>query len=195
LKYADFLTQSAFTKEDLIAFSNGTLIDDAPGEIGQLPTPPMLMFDRIVEIRHDGDRGFIAAEQDVALDAWYFWCHFRGDPVQPGCLGVDAIWQLIGFYITIRGLPGAGRALGCKEVDFRGQIRPFDKVVRYEVDIVRVTSFGNAGLAIGNGRVLVDGITIYTVNAARVGTFLGIRYGDYPRQSANSRGGIATKQR
>src|SRR5258708_13824186 len=97
----------------------------------------MLMIDRIVAIEADGARGRIVAERDVDPSDWFFHCHFRGDPVQPGCLGVDAVWQLVGLYCSAAGAPGSGRALGCKEVEFAGQIRPYDKVVRYELDIRR----------------------------------------------------------
>ena len=112
--------------------------------------------------------------------------------VQPGCLGVDAVWQLIGLYCGLRGGTGSGRALGCKEVEFSGQIRPYDSVVRYEVTIRRYTQLkgGGTSVAIGTGRVLVDGEHIYTIKDAKVGLFDGIAYPDYPRRSANSTGGI-----
>ena|SRR5579871_775579 len=191
MTHLEFKQKSAFTKEELIAYCNGTLIDDAPSEMGRLPSPPLLMFDRIVDVQHDGPRGLIAAEQDVVVDAWYFWCHFRNDPVQPGCLGVDAIWQLIGFYLMLRGVAGCGRALGCKDIDFAGQIRPHNRLVRYEIALKRVTHLSDAGaaIAVGDGTVLVDGAPIYTVRDARVGAFKGIQYGDFPRRSRNSVGG------
>jgi 3-hydroxyacyl-[acyl-carrier protein] dehydratase/trans-2-decenoyl-[acyl-carrier protein] isomerase len=191
MNHIEFQQRTSFTKEELIAYANGTLIDDAPPEMGRLPSPPLLMFDRIVDVRHDGHRGLIVAEQDIALDAWYFWCHFRNDPVQPGCLGVDAIWQLIGFYLMLRGVAGCGRALGCKEVDFAGQIRPHNRLVRYEIAFKRVSHFRESGsaVAIGDGIVLVDGEPIYTVRDARVGAFSGIQYADFPRRSRNSIGG------
>jgi 3-hydroxyacyl-[acyl-carrier protein] dehydratase / trans-2-decenoyl-[acyl-carrier protein] isomerase len=196
VKYADFLKKDSFTKEELLASAWNSLVDDPPPEgIAMLPSPPMLMFDRVTEVRHDGPRGRICAEQDIAVDDWFFQCHFRADPVQPGCLGVDAIWQLIGYYATIRGAKGTGRALGAKEIDFFGQIRPYNKLVRYEVDIRRYTELPASGsaVAIGTGTVLVDGEPIYTVADAKVGIFKGIRYPDYPHRSANSLGGKIIK--
>ena len=191
---AEFMQRSAFNKEELTAYANGTLLEDVPGGMGRLPSPPMLMLDRIVNVRHDANRGLIVGEQDVVLDAWYFWCHFRDDPVQPGCLAVDAIWQLIGFYLMLRGIEGCGRALGCKEVDFAGQIRPHNRLVRYEVAIKRVTQFRESGaaIAIGDGNVFVDGDHVYSIRDARVGLFAGIRYDDFPRRSRNSIGGLST---
>jgi 3-hydroxyacyl-[acyl-carrier protein] dehydratase/trans-2-decenoyl-[acyl-carrier protein] isomerase len=193
MKYVDYLKSSRLDKSQLLALAWGTLVDDPPeGGFAALPAPPMLMMDRVVEISHQGNRGKIIAEQDVLLDAWFFQCHFRGDPVQPGCLGVDAVWQLIGLYAGLRGARGAGRALGVGAVEFRGQIRPHNKVVRYEVDIRRYAELPSSGsaLAIGSATVSVDGEAIYTLSDAKVGIFLDIRYGDYPHESENSRGGV-----
>lgn len=193
MKYADFLARDSFSQEDLLASAWGTLVDDPPPEgVPSLPAPPLLMFDRIVELSHAGSQGRIVAEQDIHLSAWFFQCHFRNDPVQPGCLGVDAIWQLIGFYAAARGAKGAGRALGAKEIEFSGQIRPHNRLVRYSVEIRRYTELPRAGaaLAIGNGLVQVDGETIYSVKDAKVGVFAGIRYGAYPHPAKNSSGGI-----
>jgi len=193
VKYAEFLQRTEFSKADLLASAWGTLVEDPPPEgLATLPAPPMLMVDRIVEIAHRGAQGRIVAEQDVQVDAWFFQCHFRSDPVQPGCLGVDAIWQLIGFYSAVRGAKGSGRALGAKEIEFVGQIRPYNKIVRYEIDIRRYTELADAGaaIAIGSGQVVVDGEPIYTVKDAKVGIFRGIRYPDYPLPSANSVGGV-----
>jgi 3-hydroxyacyl-[acyl-carrier protein] dehydratase / trans-2-decenoyl-[acyl-carrier protein] isomerase len=150
------------------------------------------MVDRIVEIAHRGPQGRIVAEYDVRVDSWFFQCHFPSDPVQPGCLGVDAIWQLMGFYCAARGAKGAGRALAAKEIEFVGQIRPYNKLVRYEIDIRRYAELAETGaaIAVGTGQVIVDGEVIYTVKDAKVGIFKGIRYPDYPRRSANSVGGI-----
>ena len=106
----------------------------------KLPLPPMLMVDRIEEIRRERHKGRIVAERDVRLDDWFFQCHFLGDPVQPGCLGVDGVWQLVGFFCAWAGGMGTGRALGCAEVEFAGQIRPHDAVMRYEIDVVRYRS-------------------------------------------------------
>lgn len=192
MRYAEFLELGAFSKEQLLALSQGNLVDDAPAEFVRLPAPPMLMIDRVVELTRQGPRGRIVGEQDIHLTDWFFHCHFRGDPVQPGCLGVDAVWQLIGLYCAAAGAPGSGRALGCKEVEFAGQIRPYNRVVRYEVDIRRFSMLKESGssVAIGSARVLVDGEQIYTVKDAKVGTFRGIAYPDYPARSPNSVGGI-----
>jgi 3-hydroxyacyl-[acyl-carrier protein] dehydratase/trans-2-decenoyl-[acyl-carrier protein] isomerase len=193
VKYAEFLQRTQFSKADLLASAWGTLVEDPPAEgMPTLPAPPMLMVDRIVEVAHRGPQGRIVAEYDVQVDAWFFQCHFRSDPVQPGCLGVDAIWQLIGFYGATRGARGAGRALGAKEIEFVGQIRPYNALVRYEIDIRRYTELADAGaaIAIGTGQVVVDGEPIYTVKDAKVGIFRDIRYPDYPARSANAVGGI-----
>jgi 3-hydroxyacyl-[acyl-carrier protein] dehydratase/trans-2-decenoyl-[acyl-carrier protein] isomerase len=107
----------------------------------------------------------------VHPDDWFFRCHFLGDPVQPGCLGLDAVWQLVGFFCAWRGGLGVGRALGCGEVAFEGQIRPTDRVVRYEVTVRRHATVAEATLAIADARVLVDGTPIYGVKGARVGLF------------------------
>ena len=192
LSYEEFLGRSSFSKGELLAFAYGRLVTDPPeGFVARLPTPPMLMFDRIVEISASKNRGRIEAECDVELDAWFFHCHFQGDPVQPGCLGLDAVWQLLGFYCNWRGGLGAGRALGCGEVDFFGQIRPYDAVVRYEIAVRRYTEIKHAGASMVNGdaAVLVDGEEIYRISGARVGLFRDIQYADFPVPSEHSRGG------
>ncbi len=189
ISYSEFLKKESLSKEELLAWGKQTLVDDAPGLIPSLPTPPMLMFDRITQIEHRGKRGTMVAEQDIQLDAWFFMCHFGNDPVQPGCLGVDAVWQMLGMYCALRGAQGSGRALGCKEVDFFGMIRPYDQVVTYEIEVRRYSEIQGNALVIGNGRVLVDGTQIYSIADARVGVFPGIQYSDYPAPSKNSRGG------
>jgi 3-hydroxyacyl-[acyl-carrier protein] dehydratase/trans-2-decenoyl-[acyl-carrier protein] isomerase len=190
--YRDFRKQSAFSAEEMLAFTHGELIDDPPeGFTVRLPTPPMLMIDSVTEIAATKRGGRIVGERRVRLDDWFFQCHFKGDPVQPGCLGVDAIWQLIGFFCAWKGAVGGGRALGCGEVSFDGQIRPRDESVRYEVDIRRYSERSGAGIAIADARVLVDGQCIYTIAKARAGIFPGIAYVDYPRPSDKSRGGLA----
>lgn len=192
MKYADYLKKTSLDKTELLALAWGSLVEDPPaGGFANLPAPPMLMLDRVTSIEHNGSRGRIVAEQDVLLDAWFFQCHFRTDPVQPGCLGVDAIWQMLGIYTGIRGAKGAGRALGVGEIEFLGQIRPHNKVVRYEVDIRRYTELPSAGsaIAIGSAKVLVDDELIYILNDAKVGIFLDIRYSDYPHLTDKARGG------
>jgi len=192
MTYEEFQKSSHFGLEELIAFAYGTLVEDPPeGFSGRLPAPPFLMVDRILEIRSDGRQGRIVAEQDIRLDAWYFQCHMPADPVQPGCLGVDAIWQLLGFFCIWRGALGSGRALGCGEVVFSGQIRPFNRCVRYEVDVRRFTHLKESGasIVIGEGMVSVDGETVAEIHGARTGVFKGIAYPDYPSRSANAVGG------
>ncbi|MEN8184040.1 MAG: bifunctional 3-hydroxydecanoyl-ACP dehydratase/trans-2-decenoyl-ACP isomerase [Myxococcota bacterium] len=192
MKYQDFLGRRSFEKAELLGFAHGTLVDDPPdGFSARLPTPPMLMIDRIEEIVRSGNRGRVVASRDVQLDDWFFQCHFRGDPVQPGCLGVDGVWQLLGFFCNWAGGKGSGRALGCGEVEFFGQIRPHDRVMGYEVEVRRYTELPHAGaaLVVGDASVTIDGEAIYSVKQARVGLFEGIAYPDYPQPSAHSRGG------
>jgi 3-hydroxyacyl-[acyl-carrier protein] dehydratase/trans-2-decenoyl-[acyl-carrier protein] isomerase len=196
MTYDEFQKCSCFGQQELIAFACGTLVDDPPkGFAARLPAPPFLMVDRIIEISGEGRRGKIAAEQDIRLDAWYFQCHLPADPVQPGCLGVDAIWQLLGFFCVWRGALGSGRALGCGEVAFSGQIRPYNRLVRYEIDVRRFTSLKESGAAIviGEGKIFVDGDLIAEIHEARTGLFRGIAYPDYPRRSVNSVGGLMNK--
>ena len=192
LSYEDFLQRSQFSKQELLAYSWGDLVENPPIEgCGLLPSPPMLMFDRITEISHQGKRGRIVAEQDISMDDWFFQCHFRQDPVQPGCLGVDAVWQLIGFYAIIRGGKGAGRALGAGEIEFFGQIRPHNKVVRYEIEIKRFSNMAaqDAAIAIGSAKVFVDDEEIYSIKDAKAGIFKDIQYSNYPHDSKHAKGG------
>lgn len=196
ITYAEFLQKHSFGFEEILAFSRGSLISDPPaGFEARLPAPPFLMMDRITLIESKGNAGKVIAEQDIRLDAWYFQCHFTGDPVQPGCLGVDAIWQLLGFFCVWRGALGTGRALGCGEVVFNGQIRPFNKVVRYEIDVRRYSQMKESGasLVVGDGRVYVDDELIYTVGQTRTGIFKDITYPDYPNRSRHCVGGIMQK--
>ena len=147
MKYDEFRGSASFDQQELLAFAHGRLVEDPPEAFeAKLPLPPMLMLDRIVEISRERNRGRIVAERDVRLDDWFFQCHFLGDPVQPGCLGVDGVWQLLGFFCAWAGGLGTGRALGCGEVEFSGQIRPHDTVVRYEIDIVRYQELPSLGL-------------------------------------------------
>jgi 3-hydroxyacyl-[acyl-carrier protein] dehydratase/trans-2-decenoyl-[acyl-carrier protein] isomerase len=192
VKYAEFRERSHFDAEEVLAFAYGRLFEDGPPECqARLPAPPMLMIDRITGISRTGSKGRIVAERDVRLDDWFFQCHFLGDPVQPGCLGVDGVWQLLGFFCAWAGGPGTGRALGCGEVEFFGQVRPHDACVRYEIDVRRYTELEKQGasLVIGDATLLVDDEPIYTIKRARVGTFQGIRYEDYPHLSENAKGG------
>lgn len=192
MKYRDFLARGQFDKPELLAFAHGNLVEDPPeGYATRLPLPPMLMIDRVLEISRAGSRGRIVAERDVNLDDWFFQSHFLGDPVQPGCLGLDAIWQLLGFYCCWAGGLGSGRALGVGEVEFFGQIRPHDRVVRMEVDVRRYAELKETGstIAIGDARLLVDGEEIYTFKRAKTGLFRDIDYRSYPLPSSRGRGG------
>jgi len=194
MRYSQFLERDHFDFENLLAFSYGNLIEDPPIDFdARLPAPPFLMMDRILSIEKNGNRGKIVAEQDIRLDAWYFQCHFPGDPVQPGCLCVDAVWQLLGFYSVWCGALGAGRALGCEEVEFSGQIRPHNKVARFEIDIVRfrILKEAGSGIVIADGSVFIDDELITTIKKARTGIFKGITYRDYPNHSINSLGGMS----
>jgi len=192
VKYVDFLARDRFSQEELLAFGHGTLVDDAPEHFeARLPVPPMLMLDRVTELRRDGPRGRAVGERDVRLDDWFFQCHFLGDPVQPGCLGLDGVWQLLGLFCNWAGGLGAGRALGCGEVEFFGQIRPHDAVVRYELDVVRYRQLPSSGaaIAVADATVIVDDDPVYTIKRAKVGLFRDLVYGDYPHASERSRGG------
>lgn len=177
ISYEEFRRQASFTQAEVIAFAGGTLIDDEPeGFASRLPLPPMLMLDRLLEITRERNRGRIVAEREVRKDDWYFACHFKDDPVQPGCLSIDAIWQMIGFFCAWSGGVGSGRALGCKEVVFEGQVLPTDSMVRYEVDIRRFTILERSGaaIAIGTGNAFVDGHLVCSVIDAKVGVFRDI---------------------
>lgn len=192
MKYTEFRERSHFSREEVLSLAYGRLVEDAPDQFkARFPLPPMLMVDRVTEISRRGARGRIVAERDVRVDDWFFHCHFLGDPVQPGCLGVDAIWQLIGMYCAWNGALGTGRALGCQEVEFFGQIRPYDGTVRYEINIVRYQELPTSGssIALGDAKVLVDDQEIYEIKRAKVGVFRDIDYPDYPRPSPHSRGG------
>lgn len=162
--------QNSYTREEILACSRGELFDDGDGK---LPTPNMLMFDRIIEITADGGphgKGKIVAELDINPDLWFFGCHFIGDPVMPGCLGLDAMWQLIGFFLLWKGNHGKGRALGAEEVKFFGQVLPKAKLVRYEIEMNR-TIERKLVMGIGDARMLVDGREIYSAKGLKVGLF------------------------
>ena len=143
-----------------------------PGN-AQLPLPPMLMFDRIILVTEDGGKygnGQIIAELDVRPDLWFFKCHFEGDPVMPGCLGLDAMWQLVGFYLGWMGGPGRGRALGAGEVKFSGQVLPSGQKITYIIDLKRVI-MRKLVMGIADARMELDGREIYVANDLRVGLF------------------------
>lgn len=161
---------SSFDREQLLACARGELF--GPGN-ARLPSPPMLMFDRITHVDDHGGthgKGVLRAELDIRPDLWFFGCHFDGDPVMPGCLGLDAMWQLSGFFLPWLGEPGRGRALGVGQVKFSGQVLPSAKRVRYEVDVRRVMR-GKLALVVADGRTFVDDRLIYVATDMRVGLF------------------------
>ena len=157
-----------FDKEDLLKCARGELF--GPGN-PQLPEPPMLMMDRITEISDDlgsSEKGHVLAELDISPDLWFFKCHFPGDPVMPGCLGLDALWQLTGFNLGWRGMEGRGRALGVGEVKFSGMVTPSTKRLTYVINFTRVID-RKLKLAMADGEMLADGKTIYTTTDMKVG--------------------------
>jgi len=165
-----FEQKSSYERDELIACGRGELF--GPGN-AQLPVPNMLMLDRIAHISSSGgafDKGEIVAELDVTPDLWFFECHFPGDPVMPGCLGLDAMWQLVGFFLGWKGNPGRGRALGAGEVKFTGQILPTAKKVTYHITLKRVIE-RKLVMGIADGTVSVDGKEIYFAKDLRVGLF------------------------
>ena len=160
----------SYTFEDLIECAKGRLF--GPGN-AQLPLPPMLMLDRIVKIDDTGGnfgKGEVVAEFDIKPDLWFFPCHFKGDPVMPGCLGLDALWQLTGFFLGWLGEPGRGRALGVGEVKLAGMVTPLVKKVTYEVEITRLI-LRKLKLAVANGIMKADGEIVYNVTDMKVGLF------------------------
>ena len=162
--------QNSYSREDLLRCGHGELF--GPGN-AQLPLPPMLMFDRITTISDDGGRygkGNITAELDVTPNLWFFSCHFENDPVMPGCLGLDALWQMVGFYLGWSGGPGRGRALGVGDVKFAGQVTPERRLVTYRVDMKRVI-MRRLYMGIADAAIEVDGREIYTATDLRVGLF------------------------
>ena len=164
------MKKNSYSYDDLINCGNGGLFGHGNAK---LPLPPMLMFDRITEINDSNGtfkKGSLIAELDIKKDLWFFDCHFKGDPVMPGCLGLDAMWQLIGFYLCWLGNPGKGRALGSSEVKFFGQVLPTAKKVTFEINIKRVINL-DLTVGIGEGSMSVDGREIYTAKGLKVGLF------------------------
>jgi len=166
-----FSPKNSYSKEDLVACSNGDLFTKE-GD-GRLPSDQMLMFDEIINIDDRSgsfNKGSIEAELNVNPDLWFFKCHFKEDPVMPGCLGLDAMWQLLGFYLLWSGLPGIGRALGADNIKFFGQVLPSAQKVIYKLDIKRVINRG-AIVGLANGEMFVDGRKIYSAERLKVGLF------------------------
>ena len=161
---------SSFDHAALLACGQGAMFGEGNA---QLPTPPMLMMDRITMVNADGGafgKGYLEAELDINPDLWFFACHFKNDPVMPGCLGLDAMWQLVGFHLGWLGHPGRGRALGVGEVKFTGQVTPKVKQIVYKIDIKRIFS-SKLILGVGDGVVLADGVPIYSAQGLRVGLY------------------------
>lgn len=164
------MQQSSYTFDELLACGRGELF--GPGN-AQLPAPPMLMFDRIVRIESEGGKygkGYVEAEFDINPDLWFFGCHFKNDPVMPGCLGLDALWQMVGFFLGWTGGEGRGRALGLNELKFSGQVLPEARKVVYNVDIKRVMR-SKLVLGIADGWLSVDDQIIYRAKDLKVGLF------------------------
>jgi 3-hydroxyacyl-[acyl-carrier protein] dehydratase/trans-2-decenoyl-[acyl-carrier protein] isomerase len=164
------LETTSLDYEDLLACARGEMF--GPGN-AQLPAPPMLMLDRITKISREGGaygKGCLEAELDIRKDHWFFACHFLGDPVMPGCLGLDAMWQLVGFYLGWTGAPGKGRALGVGEVKFTGQVTPKVRKVVYKIDLKRVI-LRKLVMGVADGVMEADGRPIYAATDLRVGLF------------------------
>jgi 3-hydroxyacyl-[acyl-carrier protein] dehydratase/trans-2-decenoyl-[acyl-carrier protein] isomerase len=165
-----FSPKHSYNREELLNCGHGRMF--GPGN-ARLPIGQMLMVDRIVDINATGGsegKGRVLAELDIRPDLWFFACHFEGDPVMPGCLGLDAMWQLVGFFLGWRGNPGKGRALGCGEVKFTGEVLPNCRKVVYELDIKRLIE-RKLVMGIADGEVSVDGKVIYTAKGLKVGLF------------------------
>ena len=165
------MEKNSYNYNELIDCGNGKLFGEGNAK---LPLPPMLMFDRISEINEkNGDykKGFVRAELDIKDDLWFFDCHFRGDPVMPGCLGLDAMWQLVGFYLGWSGELGKGRALGVGAVKFTGEVLKKVKIAKYEINIKRILKKEGTCVGLANGTLSADGKIIYTAENLKVGLF------------------------
>ena len=165
------MQKNSFNYEELIACGKGELFGEGNAK---LPLPPMLMFDRITEIKKDiGEfkKGFIKAELDIKDNLWFFSCHFENDPVMPGCLGLDAMWQLVGFYLGWTGEPGKGRALGVNSVKFTGEVLKNTKIATYEINMKRILKKEGAVVGLADGILNADGKTIYKAENLKVGLF------------------------
>ena len=165
------MKKNSYSYNELINCGEGRLF--GPGN-AKLPLPPMLMFDRITEINDDKGtfkKGSLKAELDIKKNLWFFDCHFKEDPVMPGCLGLDAMWQLVGFFLGWIGNPGKGRALGVGTVKFTGEVLRNVKLVKYEIDMKKIMSPGGTTVGLANGAVLADEKKIYSAENLKVGLF------------------------
>ena len=163
--------QHSFKYEELIGCANGELF--GPGN-AKLPSPPMLMFNRITNIQSTKGRfnkGLVEAELDINNNMWFFNCHFKNDPVMPGCLGLDAMWQLVGFYLGWIGEPGKGRALGVNSVKFTGEVLQNVKIAKYQVDMKRILKKKGAVVGLADGMLFADNKPIYEAESLKVGLF------------------------
>ena len=163
--------KSSYSYQELINCGNGNLFGEGNAK---LPLPPMLMFDRITKISEDSGlfkKGLIKAELDIKDNLWFFDCHFKKDPVMPGCLGLDAMWQLVGFFLGWQGNSGKGRALGVGTVKFTGEVLQNIKLVKYEIDMKKIMSPGGTTVGLANGIVLADDKKIYSADNLKVGLF------------------------
>ena len=165
------MQKNSYSYKELIDCGEGKLFGEGNAK---LPLPPMLMFDRIVEINNNSGfykKGLIKAELDIKKNLWFFDCHFKNDPVMPGCLGLDAMWQLVGFYLGWAGEPGKGRALGVNSVKFTGEVLKKVKMATYEIDIKRILKKESTAVGLANGTLSADGKTIYKAENLKVGVF------------------------
>ena len=166
-----FTPQSSYSYEEIIECGKGNLFGDGNA---QLPAPPMLMFDRITNVNKDGGvhgKGEITAELDIKADLWFFKCHFLGDPIMPGCLGLDALWQMLGFYLGWLGYPGKGRALGVGEIKFVEEIKPDKELIKYKVSLKKSLNKKGLSIGYGDGQIIHKEKIIYHANDLRVGLF------------------------
>ena len=165
------MKKNSFNYDELISCAEGKLFGAGNAK---LPLPPMLMFDRITEINDNSGafkKGSLKAELDIKKEHWFFDCHFKEDPVMPGCLGLDAMWQLVGFFLGWIGNPGKGRALGVGTVKFTGEVLQNVKLVKYEIDMKKIMSPGGTTVGLANGVVLADNKKIYSADSLKVGLF------------------------
>ena len=165
------MKKNSFNYDELIGCANGELF--GPGN-AKLPSPPMLMFDRITEIDENKGafgKGLMKAELDIKDDLWFFDCHFKEDPVMPGCLGLDAMWELVGFYLGWLGNPGRGRALGVSTVKFTGEVLKNVKMATYVIDMKRILIKGETTVGLANGILMADDKKIYSADGLKVGLF------------------------
>ena len=166
-----FTPQSSYSYEEIIECGKGNLFGKGNA---QLPAPPMLMFDRITNVNKDGGihgKGEITAELDIKADLWFFKCHFLGDPIMPGCLGLDALWQMLGFYLGWLGYPGKGRALGVGEIKFVEEIKPDKELIKYKVSLKKSLNKKGLSIGYGDGQIIHNEKIIYHANDLRVGLF------------------------